>query len=108
MVHKPNDLIIEMGTTGDAAYLIVNGHARVTSGNDIIAMLNRGDLFGMIALMKDIPRTANVIAETDLTILKIAKADFITLCMQNLIVGTLISELSDQQLAELEQELKVS
>jgi len=108
---KAGDTIIEEGSRGNAAFIIETGTARVVHGaskDETIAELKRGDLFGMISLLRDIPRTATVLAASDVTCLKIDKQDFLNLCMQNLLVGALISELSEQQMNELQINLQVA
>jgi CRP-like cAMP-binding protein len=48
--------------------VIVDGTATVHVGDRTIAVLGPGDFFGEIALLDDGPRTATVIADTDLLV----------------------------------------
>lgn len=52
-----------------AFFVIVDGTASVTKGQAHVAGLGPGDYFGEIALLLDVPRTATVTADTDLTCL---------------------------------------
>src|SRR5690606_14559535 len=59
------DVVIRAGDVGDAAYLIESGHIKVVSSGKPVKVLSRGDIFGMISLIKNLPRTADVIAESE-------------------------------------------
>jgi CRP/FNR family cyclic AMP-dependent transcriptional regulator len=62
---------------GDSMYLILEGEFRVrvlVNGKEtILADLGVGDCFGEMALFDDSPRSADVIANTDATVLKISR-----------------------------------
>ena len=55
---------------------IVQGKARVEKDGKIIRQLSDGDFFGEISLIDGEPRTATVVAETDMTLLIVHKASF--------------------------------
>ena len=99
---KPGDTIVREGDIGDAAYLIEIGKAKVClPGNEMpAAYLQKGDLVGIISLIKGIKRTADVVAETSVTALKIDRAIFLRVCMSDVFVAMLMSDLSDKQLAK--------
>lgn len=65
----PNGLIIRQGDQGDAFYVIKEGSVvcRVNDGGagTDVATLNAGQFFGEMALLKDTPRTCNVLATED-------------------------------------------
>ena len=50
---------------GQEFVVIIDGHAEVTKGEETIATLGAGDFFGEIALIRGGPRTASVVASTD-------------------------------------------
>jgi CRP-like cAMP-binding protein len=55
---------------------IVDGKARVEKNGKVIRQLSGGDFFGEISLIDGEPRTATVIAETDMTLLVVNKTSF--------------------------------
>jgi CRP-like cAMP-binding protein len=73
--------LFEQGEEGDAAYIVLDGTAdvRVTAdGGEAItvAEVATNDIVGEIAILCDVPRTATVVATTELTTLKITKELF--------------------------------
>ncbi len=101
VTYKAGDHIIRENETGDAAYLIKTGKAQVQKNGDqaTIAESKRGDLIGAIALIRAVKRTASVIATEDTECLKIDKDTFLKMCMSNMFVALLVTDLSEKQLA---------
>jgi CRP-like cAMP-binding protein len=78
-VHaNSGDCIVRQDDAGDAMFLLVEGQARVVhhrDGREIeLAILKTGDFFGELALVDKGPRSADVEAQTDCTLLKISHA----------------------------------
>jgi CRP-like cAMP-binding protein len=66
----------ERGARVVAFFIIVEGRATVSSGNNELAELGPGDHFGEIALVRDTPRRATVTAATGLRCLTIGSWEF--------------------------------
>ncbi len=64
--------IVQEGTTGGRFYLILAGHADVLINRTRVAGLGPGGYFGEIALIDEGPRTATVLARSDVDALGIA------------------------------------
>jgi CRP/FNR family cyclic AMP-dependent transcriptional regulator len=60
------DTVATEGQSGVGFFLIEEGNADVSIGEEAIRTLGPGDYFGEIALIDDGPRTATVVAATDL------------------------------------------
>jgi CRP-like cAMP-binding protein len=72
--------IVRQGEPGDTFYVLVEGEAKVKDANGrTLSRLIPGDFFGEISLMDGGPRTATVVAETNLTALALSRKDFSTL-----------------------------
>jgi len=73
-------VVVRQGEQGDAMYLILAGElrARTMLGDreTILAMLGAGDFFGDMSLFDHGPRSADVVANVDSTLLKISVAAF--------------------------------
>lgn len=79
-VIAPWTMIVKKGDHGDTMYLILDGEARVRlmEGNHetILATLGPGEFFGDISLFDQGPRSADVIANKDTTVVKISATNF--------------------------------
>ncbi len=69
--------VFEEGDHGDLFYVIADGKAVVESGGRRLRTLERGDFFGEIALLRDVPRTASVRAASDLRLLALDRTMFL-------------------------------
>jgi MFS family permease len=69
--------VFEEGDYGDLFYILADGKAVVESGGRRLRTLERGDFFGEIALLHDVPRTASVRAASDLRLLALDRTTFL-------------------------------
>jgi len=70
------DVLAKEGTYGHEFIVIVAGRAQVVAQGRRLAELGPGEFFGEIALLDGGPRTASVIAVTDLVVEVITQRDF--------------------------------
>ncbi|HVU26663.1 MAG TPA: cyclic nucleotide-binding domain-containing protein [Verrucomicrobiae bacterium] len=72
--------VFNQGDAGDAMYLVLAGELRartmIGGRETILATFNAGDFFGDMALFDNGPRSADVIANTNSTLLKISSINF--------------------------------
>jgi MFS family permease len=73
----PGTNIIREGEVGDRFYLLVDGEVEITQGGRSFGTRGRGAYFGEIALLRDVPRTATVIARTDVELYVLGRDDFL-------------------------------
>jgi MFS family permease len=71
-------VVMREGESGDSFYLITGGSAAVSVHGAPRPSLGRGDCFGEIALLRDVPRTATVTAEQPLRTLALDREEFLT------------------------------
>jgi CRP/FNR family cyclic AMP-dependent transcriptional regulator len=62
MTYKAGDTIVTEGTTGVGFFLILDGKAEVRKQGKLQATLSKGQFFGEMSLIDDMPRSADVIA----------------------------------------------
>ncbi len=72
------ETITSQDARGVAFFVIADGTARVTRGEDDAGALGPGDYFGEIALLRDVPRTATVTAVTDSRLYALERDAFLT------------------------------
>jgi len=72
----PGDEVVRAGAPGDRFYVIDSGDVAIELGSRIIRS-GPGDFFGEIALLRDVPRTATVRAETATRLYALERDDFL-------------------------------
>jgi len=85
----PGTIVVKEGDPGDAFYLIDSGQAEAIATGQRVRTLGRGNYFGEIALLLDVPRTATVRALTPLEVFKLNRVDF------DALLGTVLGHVGD-------------
>ena len=77
-VYTPGELLIRQGSSDQSLFIILTGSVAVTEsvGGAVLAVLRAGDIFGEMALLTDMRRTANVAAREAVIALKLDKMLF--------------------------------
>ena len=79
----PEDVIVSEGETGVGFHLIISGRAKVLTGKKVLANLGPGEFFGELSLIDRGPRTATVVAQTNLKTLSLVSWEFLPLLDRN-------------------------
>jgi CRP/FNR family transcriptional regulator/CRP/FNR family cyclic AMP-dependent transcriptional regulator len=62
MSYKTGETIVTEGATGVGFFLILEGSAEVRKKGKVLANLSKGQFFGEMSLIDDMPRSADVVA----------------------------------------------
>jgi CRP-like cAMP-binding protein len=77
---RQGEVILREGDTGEEMFFIESGRVRVVRGKGpnalLLAELGAGDVFGEMALLTGMPRSATVTALSDLNLWSLSQADF--------------------------------
>lgn len=110
MCFSAGEVLFRQNEMGGSAYIILCGEARVlvdTPGGPLaVATLRRSDIVGEIAILCDVPRTASVIAETDLTVLCISKDTFFRMVMEFPQMGVEVMRVLAQRLEHTTRQVR--
>lgn len=70
-------MLVEQGRTGHEFFLILEGEAVVRRNNRKVAELGPGQYFGELAILDRGPRSASVVANTDMRVLVLGQREFV-------------------------------
>ncbi len=73
----PGEAVIRQGDEGDVVYVIQEGRASVSRDGDVLRELGPADVFGELALILDVPRTATVTATAPLVLRTLGRDAFL-------------------------------
>ncbi|MGB1214302.1 MAG: Crp/Fnr family transcriptional regulator [Pikeienuella sp.] len=83
LTYREGEVIFEQGEDGDSAFVVIDGSATVTvdiGGKKVdVAEIGPKQIFGEMAVLCDVPRTAAISAKSDLSVLRIERDPFLKL-----------------------------
>ncbi len=87
-IFNYNDRIFEEDSLGQSMLVIISGEVRITqvsedSSEEALIILKKGNLFGEMALIEEMPRSATAIAHSNCVILEINRDKFVNFINKN-------------------------
>jgi PPM family protein phosphatase len=70
------ETLIREGDRGSELFVMLSGHVGVSRGGSMLTRLGQGENFGEMALIRSVPRSATITAESACEVLIIKRADF--------------------------------
>ena len=77
--YKAGETIFREGDSGTEFYVVQEGRVRILSGNRLLETLGGNEIFGEMALIDSGPRSATVVADTDVTVAPITEKQYLFL-----------------------------
>jgi CRP/FNR family transcriptional regulator, cyclic AMP receptor protein len=103
--YREGEVLGRQETTGDEAFVVVSGSVTVRRNGRKVATLGPGDVAGEMALLDGEPRSADLVAGEDSSILSISRRQFSGLWRDNSkLAGKLLTTLA-QRLREADRRL---
>jgi CRP-like cAMP-binding protein len=96
----PGEVIVQAGDRGNSMYLILEGRARVVGKSRV---LRPGDFFGEMALIDGGPRSATIIAASQVRAMMLQRRAFLKALKQNPQIGLAIMEILAERVRRLER-----
>ena len=102
-VERPaGSVLVREGDPGSEFYVIVDGTATATIGDNYVATLSSGDFFGEMSLLDRSPRAATVTADFDLELLVADARSFAALVDSAPSVGMRMMRMMSERLRTVE------
>jgi putative peptide zinc metalloprotease protein len=103
-------VVVRQGEPGDRFYIIASGLVEVVvreeaGGERVVAHLGRGEYFGEIALLTDVPRTATVRTVTECEFFGVSRREFDELVRVHVLAGRHLEQVSSRRLLDTRRKL---
>jgi CPA1 family monovalent cation:H+ antiporter len=96
----PGEVIVQAGDRGNSLYLILEGRARVVGKSRV---LRPGDFFGEMALIDGGPRSATIVAASQVRVMMLQRRAFLKALKENPQIGLAIMETLAERVRRLER-----
>ena len=97
MEVRSGEAVVREGEPGERFYLIAHGAFDVTCLAGAFPPLGDGDVFGEIALLRGVPRTATVTARTDALLYTLDREAFITVVSGHRYAARAVNSIADER-----------
>jgi MFS family permease len=87
------EVLVRQGEPGDVVYVIAQGRVSVDQNGEVIRELGADDVFGELALILDVPRTATVTATEGVVLRTLAREPFLAAVTGNQLSGEALRRL---------------
>jgi CRP-like cAMP-binding protein len=75
---EPGQVVVQEGAPGETLFVILSGEARVVRGGRTLARLRPGDFFGELSALDGGPRSATIVAETPVAVLRLFRRTLVS------------------------------
>lgn len=75
--------IFRDGDKGDEMFAVIDGAVDIVIRGQVVETMAAGDVFGEMALVEELPRTASAVVRTEAKVVRVDKKRFLFLVQQN-------------------------
>ena len=109
--YRKEELIFEQGEYGDRFYYIVSGEVRIwlqlpDGGSKELATLGAGQCFGELALLDDLPRSADVEVKQDCELWSLRREEFLSLLRGNAALAVKLLQVIGRRLRQADRHIQ--
>jgi CRP/FNR family cyclic AMP-dependent transcriptional regulator len=97
-------VLMREGDYGSEAFIVVEGWAAVSSAGETLAAIGPAEFIGEMAMLSGDPRSATVVAKTDMTVLVLGPTTFQTVA-EHPAVGRAMSRCLARRLADTQAQM---
>src|SRR4028119_297880 len=110
--HPANRVILLENDWGGSVYFILDGWAKIRTynldGKEVtLNILGKGEIFGEMAALDEVPRSTDVITLTPTTIGSVPAQDFVQLIHNEPLAGVRLSQLMAKRLRQVNRRLRL-
>jgi CRP-like cAMP-binding protein len=114
-IFSEGETIFEEDSIGNSMMVITSGEVRVSQRaesnmEEALIILKSGDIFGEMALIDDLPRSATTIAHTNVIIFEISRRHFLNYikkdCKNGILILLKLAKILSSRLREADNKLK--
>lgn len=110
--HPPNQVILLENDWGSSVYFILDGWAKIRTynldGKEVtLNILGRGEIFGEMAALDEVPRSTDVITLAPTTIGNMPAQDFVQLIKHEPLAGMRLAQLMGRRLRQVNRRLRL-
>jgi CRP-like cAMP-binding protein len=71
LTYRPGQKVVEEGLLGETLFVVLSGEGKVVRRGRTLARVRPGDFFGELSALDGGPRTATIVAETPMEVLRL-------------------------------------
>ncbi|MEM9213924.1 MAG: Crp/Fnr family transcriptional regulator [Cyanobacteria bacterium P01_F01_bin.150] len=110
--HPPNQVILLENDWGNSVYFIMEGWVKIRTynvdGKEVtLNILGKGELFGEMAPLDEVPRSTDVITLVPTTISNLPSQDFVKLIHNEPLAGIRLAQLMARRLRQVNRRLRL-
>ena len=74
--YKEGAVVFDEGQIQKIMYILIKGQIKITTANEVLDIIHEGEIFGEMAIIEDLPRTASAVCITDCQVIAINEKRF--------------------------------